>query len=104
MPAAMPKKPAVKKSTANRKAASKSGGRAVAAKRGRGRPPVQFRKESFHLLLDPRYIAHWRKKCEEMNVPPQDLARMALNAVIPDPYNPATAGDIEQLLNRLRPT
>lgn len=100
---AMPKKPAVKKSTGNRKAASKPSGRPLAAKRGRGRPPIAFRKKSFHLLLDPRYIEHWRETCEKMNVPPQDLARMALNAVIPDPYNPAHASDVEQFLNRLRP-
>lgn len=69
----------------------------------RGRPPVEFRKKSFHILLDPRYIIHFRKKARELKVPPQDLARMALNALIPDPYNPATVGEITQFLSRYMP-
>jgi hypothetical protein len=99
----MPKKTPVKKKSAKRKAAPKTDAHAEPPKRGRGRPPVEFRKRSFHLLLDPRYIEHWRKKCDEMNVPPQDLARMAMNAVIPDPYNPGNVGEIETFLGRLHP-
>ena len=99
----MPKKTPVKKKAGKPKAASKSVAHVEEPKRGRGRPPVEFRKKSFHLLLDPRYIEHWRKTCKKMNVQPQDLARMAMNAVIPDPYNPSNMGEIEGFLNRLQP-
>ncbi len=88
----MQKKKAAKKSVKSSK---------KTVKRGRGRPPVEFRKKSFHLLLDPRYIEHFREKALEMNVPPQDLGRMALNALVPDPFNPATVPEITQLLARL---
>jgi hypothetical protein len=99
----MPKKSSVKNKSAKSKSASKTDVLADAPKRGRGRPPVAFRKKSFHLLLDPRYIEHWRKRCEKMNIPPQDLARMAMNAVIPDPYNPSNLGEIDGFLSRLHP-
>jgi hypothetical protein len=99
----MPRKTPVKKNTGKRKAAPKTDAPAPLPKRGRGRPPVEFRKRSFHLLLDPRYIEYWRKKCDEMNVPAQDLARMAMNAVIPDPYNLTNVREIERFLDRLNP-
>lgn len=99
----MPKKTPVKKKPGKRMTAPKTDALASLPKRGRGRPPVEFRKKSFHLLLDPRYIEYWRKKCGEMNVPAQDLARMAMNAVLPDPYNPINVGEIERFLSRLHP-
>ncbi len=86
-----------------RKKAAKTSVKSSEISAKRGRPPVEFRKKSFHILLDPRYIAHFRKKARELKVPPQVLARMALNALIPDPYNPATVGEITQLLSRYIP-
>jgi hypothetical protein len=54
----------------------------------RGRPPVEIKKKPFQVMLDPRYIDHFRKVAGQKNIQPQDLARMALNAMIPDPFNP----------------
>lgn len=54
----------------------------------RGRPPVEIKKKPFQVMLDPRYIDHFRKVASQKNIQPQDLARMALNALIPDPFNP----------------
>ena len=54
----------------------------------RGRPPVEVKKKPFQVMLDPRYIDHFRKVAGQRNIQPQDLARMALNAFVPDPFNP----------------
>jgi hypothetical protein len=59
-----------------------------AKKPKRGRPPVEIKKKPFQVMLDPRYIDHFRKVAGQKNIQPQDLARMALNAMIPDPFNP----------------
>jgi hypothetical protein len=53
-----------------------------------GRPPVEAKKIPFQVMLDPRYIEHFRKTAKAKKVNPQDLARLALNAFVPDPFNP----------------
>lgn len=53
-----------------------------------GRPPVDTKKIPFQVMLDPRYLAHFRKMAKDKKIQPQDLARMALNALIPNPYIP----------------
>lgn len=57
----------------------------------RGRPPVEIKKKPFQIMLDPRYIDHFRKVAGQKSIQPQDLARIALNALIPDLYNPLLA-------------
>ena len=51
-----------------------------------GRPPVETKKVPFQVMLDPRYLAHFRKMAKDKKIQPQDLARMALSAFIPNPY------------------
>lgn len=70
-------------------------------RRGRGRPPVEAKRIPFQVMLDPRYIAHFRKVAKQKKVSPQDLARWALTALVPDPYNPITGP--ESLLASERP-
>lgn len=53
-----------------------------------GRPTVEAKKVPFQVMLDPRYIEHFRKTAKEKKIKSQDLARLALNAFVPDPYNP----------------
>ena len=65
--------------------AANKGPRKTKAKRGR--PTVEIKKKPFQVMLDPRYIDHFRKIASQKNIQPQDLARMALNAFIPDPYS-----------------
>jgi hypothetical protein len=66
----------------------------------RGRPPVEIKKKPFQVMLDPRYIDHFRKVAGQKSIQPQDLARIALNALIPDPYNPLLASsDLAQRLS-----
>ena len=60
----------------------------VAPPRGRGRPPVEAKKVPFQVMLDPRYLAHFRKIAKQKKINPQDLARWALNGLVPDPFNP----------------
>jgi hypothetical protein len=57
------------------------------SKAKRGRPTVEIKKKPFQVMLDPRYIDHFRKVAGQKNIQPQDLARMALNALIPDPFS-----------------
>jgi hypothetical protein len=59
-------------------------------RRGRGRPPVEAKRVPFQVMLDPRYLAHLRKVAKQKKVNVQDLARWALTALVPDPYNPIT--------------
>lgn len=59
-----------------------------APRRGRGRPPVEAKRIPFQVMLDPRYIAHFRKVAKQKKVSAQDLARWALTALVPDPFNP----------------
>ena len=61
-------------------------------KRGRGRPPVEVKKVPFQVMLDPRYIEYFRKTAKAKKVEAQVLARMALNAFVPDPFNPMSDG------------
>lgn len=42
-------------------------------------------------MLDPRYIEHFRRVAAKQKIQPQDLARIALTALIPDPYHPPLA-------------
>ena len=54
----------------------------------RGRPPVEGKKIRFQVMLDPRYLKHFKKVAKDRRVPVQDLARFALAALVPDPFNP----------------
>ncbi len=58
----------------------------------RGRPPLEIKKKPFQVMLDPRYIEYFRNVAREKGIEPQDLARMALNAFVPDPNNPLAGG------------
>ena len=55
-----------------------------------GRPSLEVKKKPFQVMLDPRYIEHFKKTAGSKKVQPQELARMALNAFVPDPFNPLT--------------
>jgi hypothetical protein len=70
-------------------------------KRGRGRPPVEAKRVPFQVMLDPRYIAHFRKVAKQKKVNVQDLARWALTGLVPDPFHPITGP--EALLASERP-
>jgi hypothetical protein len=56
--------------------------------RRRGRPPAEVKKVKYQFMLDPRYLKHFQKVAKEKGVNVQDLARWALTALVPDPYNP----------------
>ena len=62
----------------------------VKAKKGPGRPSVEVKKVPLQVMLDPRYIQHFRKTAKSNNIEAQDLARKALLAFVPDPFNPMT--------------
>ena len=66
----------------------------------RGRPPVEVKKKPFQVMLDPRYIDHFRKVASQKKIQPQDLARMALNAFIPDPFSPLSSDLAGTLLGK----
>lgn len=40
------------------------------------------------LTLQVQHIEHFRKMAKDKKIQPQELARMALNAFIPNPYIP----------------
>jgi hypothetical protein len=61
----------------------------IAKKPKVGRPPVEVKKKPFQVMLDPRYIEHFKSVARKKNIQPQDLARLALAAVVPDPYSAA---------------
>ena len=69
--------------------------------KGPGRPPVEVKKVPFQVMLDPRYLEHFRKIAKQKKVNPQDLARWALHALVPDPFNPITGP--ESLLSSEKP-
>lgn len=75
--------------------------RQASKKSVRGRPPVEVKKKPFQVMLDPRYIEHFRKVAQSKKIQPQELARMALHAFVPDPFNPL-AGGPEILQNLLK--
>jgi hypothetical protein len=77
--------------------------RTAVKKPARGRPPVEVKKKPFQVMLDPRYIEHFRKVAQAKKVQPQELARMALQAFVPDPFNPLS-GNAEILQNLLKKT
>lgn len=52
-----------------------------------GRPAVEVKKVPFAVMLDPRYVEYFRSVAEKNNILPQELARMALAAMIPSPFN-----------------
>lgn len=54
--------------------------------KARGRPRLELKKVPFQVMLDPRYKAHFLKRAAKLKVQPQDLARMALGAMVPDPF------------------
>lgn len=62
----------------------------------RGRPPVDVKKKPFQVMLDPRYIEHFKKVAAKKKIQPQDLARLALTAIVPDPYS-APLGNMDVL-------
>lgn len=67
----------------------------------RGRPPVEVKKERFQLMLDPRYLAHFKAVAQKKKIQPQDLARLALTAIVPDPYGaPIGTADVLQSIMR----
>jgi hypothetical protein len=78
-----------------KKATLKKGSPQVEVKKGR--PPVAVKKERFQLMLDPRYLAHFKKVAKANNIQPQDLGRMALAAMVPDPFNPSSLGNAKNL-------
>lgn len=51
-----------------------------------GRPKVASRKKTFQVMLDPRYIAHFKKVAVSKGTTPQALASLAMKALVPDPY------------------
>lgn len=63
---------------------------------GRGRPPVEVKKKPFQVMLDPRYIDHFKTVAQKKKIQPQDLARLALTAIVPDPYS-AALGNLDVL-------
>ena len=66
----------------------------------KGRPPVAVKKKPFQVMLDPRYIEHFKKVAAKKNIQPQELARIALTAIVPDPYN-AQIGNMDTIKNLL---
>lgn len=75
--------------------------KAVKAKKGPGRPKVEAKKVPFQVMLDPRYIEHFRKTAKSNKIEAQELARKALLAFVPDPFNPM-AGSPELIQAMLR--
>ena len=63
-------------------------------KPGPGRPSVEVKKKPFQVMLDPRYIEYFKEVARKKKVQPQDLARIALTAAVPDPYN-ASLGSMD---------
>jgi hypothetical protein len=66
----------------------------------RGRPPAEAKKIRFQVMLDPRYLKHFKKVAKDKRIPVQDLARFALAALVPDPFNPMSGPS--DLLRELR--
>ena len=71
-------------------------------KKSVGRPAVEIKKKPFQIMLDPRYIEHFRKSAEANNLQPQELARFALISVVSDPYNPWSGKQPESLKNLVK--
>jgi len=64
-----------------------------------GRPSVEVKKKPFQVMLDPRYIDHFKEVALKKKIQPQELARMVLTAIVPDPYNaPVVSIDVIQNL------
>jgi hypothetical protein len=66
----------------------------------RGRPPAESKKIRFQVMLDPRYLKHFKKVAKDKRIAVQDLARFALAALVPDPFNPMSGPS--DLLKELR--
>lgn len=53
-----------------------------------GRPRVGVKKKPFSVMLDPEYIEYLKKTAHEGGVEPQEFARRALYAFLPNPNKP----------------
>jgi hypothetical protein len=78
-----------------KKSSSKSG--SVQPEIKKGRPPVAVKKKPLQLMLDPRYIEHFRKVAKKSGIEAQDLGRMALAAMVPDPFNSTPLESLKNL-------
>jgi hypothetical protein len=52
----------------------------------RGRPRVESKKKPYQVMLDPRYVKHAAAFSKGQGMTIQDLFRLVLGAVVPDPF------------------
>lgn len=68
--------------------------KATKKKRKVGRPRLKSKKKRYQVMLDPSYAEHFAGFAQSQNMQLQDLYRIALFAVVPDPYHaPLTSSD-----------